>query len=168
MRSSPLTGILLLLVIIAAVVAWFFVGDPFMHGRTDTTTAGADKEQNEDPAATGQGGPLTPAQLEARVVVDAPERDALVPKTFTVTGTAPGPWFFEASFPIEVRSATGTVLAIAVATALTDWMTTDDVAFKADIDVTGYSGAATLVLRRDNASGLPEHDASVSIPIVVE
>lgn len=163
MRSSPLTGIILLLVIVGAVLVWFFAGQPVLGplaNESATTTP-----QGED---TEQTGPLTPAQLEARVVIDAPESGANVPGAFTVTGRAPGPWFFEASFPIEVRSAAGTVLTTAVATALTDWMTVDDVAFKADITVTGYTGAATLVLKRDNPSGLPEHDASVSIPVTIQ
>ena len=47
-------------------------------------------------------------------------------------------------------------------------MTTADVASKADITATGYTGAATLVLKRDNPSGLPENDASVVVPITIQ
>jgi len=33
--------------------------------------------------------------------------------------------------------------------------------------VGGYTGPATLILIRDNPSGLPEHDDSLPIPIVI-
>lgn len=164
MKSNALWGLIIIALVIAAVGLWVLM-DATQTPGTATTT------QNQNGATTPtstQNGPLTSDQLKARVVVDAPKANARVPKSFTVTGKAPGPWYFEASFPIEVRSATGTVLVQKPATALTDWMTTDDVAFKVELTVTGYTGPATLVLHRDNPSGLPENDASVSIPIVIE
>lgn len=112
---------------------------------------------------------LTPGQqLEVRVVVDTPASGATVGQTFSVTGKAPGPWYFEASFPIEVRDANGTVVGQGIATALSDWMTVDDVNFEADVTMNGYTGPATLVLMRDNPSALPENDGSVSMSIVVQ
>lgn len=112
---------------------------------------------------------LTPGQqLEVRVVVDTPASGATVGQTFTVTGKAPGPWYFEASFPIEVRDSNGTVVGQGIATALSDWMTVDDVNFEADVTMNGYTGPATLVLMRDNPSALPENDASVSIPVIIQ
>jgi len=41
------------------------------------------------------------------------------------------------------------------------------VPFRVTLDVGAYSGPATLVLKRDNPSGLPENDASISVPIEV-
>lgn len=167
MKSNALWGIVLLIIIILGVAAWVVLGEPSYVPNTATTTPQENTDDTDDTSGE-QTGPPTVEQLKARVAVDAPESGANVPQSFSVTGTAPGPWFFEASFPIEVRDANGTVLTTGIATALSDWMTIDDVAFKADITVTGYSGPATLVLKRDNASGLPEHDASVSIPITIE
>lgn len=118
------------------------------------------------PGGTGTG--TGTGTLSDRVVIDAPKANSTVFKNFTVTGKAPGPWYFEASFPIVVRSATGSILASGIATALSDWMTTDDVPFKADIFITSsYVGDATLVLMRDNPSGLPENDDAISIPIAI-
>ena len=103
------------------------------------------------------------------IQVDLPFPGAVTGKSFTVTGKARGPWYFEASFPVEVRDANGTVLATTPAQAKGDWMTENFVPFEAKITVPeSYIGPATLVLKRDNASGLPEHDASVSIPITIE
>lgn len=43
------------------------------------------------------------------------------------------------------------------------------VPFKVEIKVPNdYIGPATLVLKNDNPSGLPENDRSVAVPITVE
>ncbi len=50
-----------------------------------------------------------------------------------------------------------------------EWMTEEFVPFSSPITIPGeYRGPARLILHRDNASGLPEHDKSVSIPITIE
>ncbi len=89
-------------------------------------------------------------------------------KSFTVTGEAPGNWYFEASFPIQVRDKDNNKIGQTTGQAQSDWMTTEQVPFKADIAIEGYSGPATLVLLRDNPSGMPENDDSLEIPIVIQ
>lgn len=103
------------------------------------------------------------------VVVELPFPGAVTGKTFSVIGEARGYWFFEASFPIEVRGADGALLTTVVAQAQSDWMTEDFVPFTAQVTVPeSYMGPATVVLKKDNPSGLPKNDASVSFPITVE
>lgn len=103
------------------------------------------------------------------IVVELPFPGAVTGKDFSVIGKARGTWFFEASFPIEVLDKDGKFLAVGIAQAQGEWMTRDFVPFKADIKVPqSYIGKATLVLKKDNPSGLPEHDASVSFPITIE
>lgn len=103
------------------------------------------------------------------ITVEMPHPGAVVGKEFAVIGEARGMWFFEASFPVEVHGKNGEVLDVAVAQAKGEWMTEDFVPFRADISIpASYTGPATLVLKRDNASGLPEHDASAWYPITVE
>ncbi len=106
--------------------------------------------------------------LSARVVVTSPAAGATVSKTFTVTGKAPGPWYFEASFPIKIVDANNNFIGQGIAQAQSDWMVVSDVAFIAPVTTTGYTGPATLVLMRDNPSGMPENDDSISIPIVIQ
>ncbi len=160
MKSNSFWGLVVLVLIIGAAAVWVLMGE--------TVFAPTTNEQEEVPNPSGENtGPLTPAELEARVAVDSIVSGATVPQTFTLTGSAPGPWYFEASFPVEVRSATGTLLTTVVATAQEEWMTVDNVPFAATVVVQNYTGPATLVLVRDNPSGLPEHDASVSIPIII-
>ena len=122
--------------------------------------------------------PVTPTLPKAtyinadadKIVVTAPLPGATVANTFAVTGKARGGWYFEASFPIRVISSTSTVLIEMPIQANGTWMTADFVPF-ATTTVTvpaWYKGAATLVLKNDNPSGLPENDASISIPIVIQ
>lgn len=103
------------------------------------------------------------------IKVEIPFPDAVTGKSFAVIGQARGPWFFEASFPIVLLDSEGNELAVAVAQAEGEWMTEEFVPFRADITVPeSYTGPAALLLKKDNPSGLPEHDASVSFPITVE
>lgn len=107
---------------------------------------------------------------ENLIKVENPHPGGVVGKEFRVTGKARGSWFFEASFPIEVVGADGNTIASSHATAEGDWMTEEFVSFKSElIDLpSAYTGPATLILKKDNPSGLPENDASISIPITVE
>ena len=82
-------------------------------------------------------------------------------------GEAHGSWYFEASFPVRLVASDGSVLAEVPATALDDWMQDAKVPFEVSIVfATPTATSGTLILKRDNPSGLPEHDASVEIPVV--
>jgi hypothetical protein len=106
---------------------------------------------------------------EDLIRVSTPTPGAVTGKEFLVKGEARGTWFFEASFPIEVLDQNGARIAIAIAQAEGDWMTTEFVPFSATVRVPEtYIGPAIIVLRKDNPSGLPEHDASASSPITIE
>ena len=107
------------------------------------------------------------ATYEERVQVESPTERQVVSSRFTVSGQARGFWFFEASFPVEITDENGNQLLIVPAQAKEDWMTEDFVPFEVLIDVGDYEGRAWVILHRDNASGLPEHDASVRIPIII-
>lgn len=102
------------------------------------------------------------------ITVELPFPGAVTGRTFSVLGSARGTWFFEASFPVTLFDPQGGVLARSVAQADGDWMTTAFVPFKATLTVPeAYTGTATLVLDKDNPSGMPENDASMSFPITI-
>ncbi|MBI5456489.1 hypothetical protein HY969_01990 [Candidatus Kaiserbacteria bacterium] len=87
---------------------------------------------------------------------------------FTVTGQARGTWYFEASFPVEVVAADGRQLAMGIAQAQGEWMTEEFVPFAAQVELTeDYSGAAKLILHKDNPSGEAANDASIELPIEI-
>lgn len=107
--------------------------------------------------------------LSSRVIVSSPQPNTTVGRTFQVAGRAPGNWFFEADFPLQVRDKDGNVIARTFASAQGEWMTTELVGFTSTIHIdTVYTGEATLILLRNNPSGLPEHDDAVEVPIVIQ
>ncbi|MEN9622213.1 MAG: hypothetical protein RLZZ67_647 [Candidatus Parcubacteria bacterium] len=103
------------------------------------------------------------------ISVSLPFPGAVTGKNFSVIGQARGLWFFEATFPLELVDTKGNLVARTVAHAESDWMTENLVPFTADFKVPEtFIGQATLVLKKDNPSGLAEYDASMSFPINVE
>jgi hypothetical protein len=159
MKSAQTLTIVIVLIVAFGAAIWFMTKTVDAPTTVPTnTTSGTD---TPDTSVVG-------TELARRIVIDAPKSGAVVPKAFTVTGKAPGSWYFEASFPIQIHDANNNKVGQGIATALSDWMTTGDVAFKADITIDSYTGPATLVLIKDNPSGLPEYDDSVSIPIVIQ
>lgn len=100
------------------------------------------------------------------VVLESLVANSKITSPVTLLGKALGTWFFEASFPVRVLDAEGKVLGTGIAEAKSDWMTTDYVPFTATIT---FGGATTvtgfLEFVKDNPSGLPEHDASVRVPV---
>jgi hypothetical protein len=103
----------------------------------------------------------------APITVTAPKPGAVVSSPLMVEGEARGTWYFEASFPVRLVTDSGEVLAQLPATALDDWMTEDFVPFTVSIVFAPTQATSgKLILSRDNPSGLPEHDASVEIPVL--
>ncbi|HYE59771.1 MAG TPA: Gmad2 immunoglobulin-like domain-containing protein [Candidatus Kapabacteria bacterium] len=121
---------------------------------------------------------LTSKQTQGGETVDAKsnlirvtnlEPNALVKSPLTVSGEARGYWYFEASFPIRLEDANGTVLVQSYAMAKGEWMTTEFVpfttqlTFKKPTTKTGF-----LVLEKDNPSGLPEQADELKFPVRFE
>lgn len=90
----------------------------------------------------------------------------IVASSFTVEGEARGSWYFEASFPVELIDGNGKQLVIVPAQAKSNWMTTDFVPFSVTLSFEKPTTATgTLILRKDNPSGLPENDKELQIPV---
>lgn len=107
------------------------------------------------------------AVVEPMITVSAPSSNATIVSPLTVTGSARGTWYFEASFPIELWDASGNMLVQTHGQAQGEWMTENFVPFTSTLTwATTTATSGTLILRRDNPSGLPEHDRSVSIPVL--
>ncbi|MDP3990726.1 MAG: Gmad2 immunoglobulin-like domain-containing protein [Candidatus Nealsonbacteria bacterium] len=103
--------------------------------------------------------------------LDFPRPNQVVKSPLTITGEARGFWFFEASFPVVLTDWDGLIIGQGIATAKSDWMTSDFVPFEAKltftIDKNAYSNRGTLILRKDNPSGLSEYDDALEIPVVL-
>lgn len=92
---------------------------------------------------------------------------SVISRPVTIKGEARGNWYFEASFPIELRDASGTLLALTPAQAQGDWMTTNFVPFNATLNYpTPTTTNGFLILRKDNPSGEPQFDNQLVIPVM--
>jgi hypothetical protein len=103
------------------------------------------------------------------IVVAYPKEGDIITSPVTITGKARGNWFFEASFPITIVNWDGLIIGEGIATAQSDWMTEDFVPFTATISYkiasnTPYARGA-IILKKDNPSGLSEHDDSREIMV---
>ena len=103
---------------------------------------------------------------DSLIQVFLPLPNQQVASPLKVSGKAVGNWYFEASFPIMILDANGEKLGVVPAQAQSDWMTTEFVPFEATLTFDKpTTKTGTLVLMKDNPSGLPENDDSISIPI---
>lgn len=84
-----------------------------------------------------------------------------------ITGEARGTWFFEASFPVFLVNWDGLIIAQGIAQAQAEWMTEDFVPFVVNLEFTKpeYKNNGALIFKKDNPSGLPEHDDALEISI---
>ena len=106
------------------------------------------------------------AQAHDMIELESPASNDIVTSPLTITGQARGNWYFEASFPVELLDANGNRLAMHYAEAQGEWMTTEFVPFKSTITfLTPTTPTGTLILHKDNPSGLPENDDSIRIPV---
>lgn len=98
--------------------------------------------------------------------VSNPRPNASIASPLAVKGMARGNWFFEASFPVRLFDGNGVKIAQGIAQAEGEWMTTDFVPFEVTLPFSMPTTATgTLVLDKDNPSGLPENEDELSIPV---
>ena len=113
--------------------------------------------------------PCPEAAASDMIRVFNPGAGEAITRPLQIIGEARGPWFFEASFVIELLDEKGNLIGQTIATAESDWMTEDYVPFSAlmeyPLNVSG--GAGTLVFIKNNPSDLPENDAQFRLPILL-
>ena len=119
------------------------------------------------PRATAPSYPV-PIEIEKPIRVTTPTPHAEITSPLLITGEARGPWFFEASFPVVLTDWDGLIITQGFATAQDDWMTEDFVPFTVTLEFEkpDYGKNGTLILQKDNPSGLPENDDALEIPVV--
>ncbi len=128
-----------------------------------TPPAPVSEDEEETPPA---------AETNEMIVVASPQPGEAIASPLIVRGRARGIWYFEGSFPVSLTDWDGKIITDGYAEAKGEWMTEEFVDFEGTIEFTKpnteVSNKGTLILRRDNPSGLPENDAAVEIPIVFE
>jgi hypothetical protein len=107
-------------------------------------------------------------KTKKEIIVSFPKPNQCVTSPLTVQGKARGPWFFEAIFPIRLLDAQCHELSASKATALGPWTTEDFVPFEGKLDfVVNKETKATLILEKDNPSGLPQNAKKIEIPVIL-
>jgi hypothetical protein len=151
-----LVAVLLVIIIIGVII---LVVVPANTANAPTTTT--DNSQATTTPVT------TPNPLADLIVVDTPTSGAAIASPLVVTGKARGTFYFEASFPVKLKNASGSVIAQAPAQAQSDWMTADFVPFKVTLTFPAQPAGSkgTLVLMNDNPSGDPAKQLELDIPV---
>ena len=104
--------------------------------------------------------------------LDSPQPDEEIESPLKIQGEARGIWFFEGDFPVVLTNWDGLIIAEGHATANPpaggDWMTEDFVPFEAELEFTAdtsVSNRGSLILKKDNPSGLSENDDALEIAV---
>jgi hypothetical protein len=112
--------------------------------------------------------PATTPSPTTPILLETPRENETITSPLTVRGRARGQWFFEGSFPIVLTNWDGLIIAEGIATAEGEWMTEEYVPFEATLTFTSdttVSNRGTLILQRENPSGLPENDDALEITV---
>lgn len=106
-------------------------------------------------------------ELTDSIQVSDPQPGKKITSPLTVTGQAKGPWFFEATFPVELFDANNKSLGKNVATAQGEWMTESFVPFTSTFAFEKPSTVkGKLIIKNANPSGLTENEKELVIPVV--
>lgn len=160
--------------IVFAVAAWWMAA-PEPQSAVDTGTDTEDSVSTE--ADELELDPVIVEHIDSKedlIRVESPQPLETIGQPLTIAGEARGYWFFEASFPIILTDWDGRIIAEHYATADDDWMTEDFVSFTATIEYESpyqagdpdFMQRGTLILQKQNASGLPENADALEFPIL--
>jgi hypothetical protein len=158
-----LMALLLVAVVAVSVYLWQQRGVDMGDTATDTPRTQSTTSQTTQPKPAANSYTSTHG---VAVIVYAPAKGSTVSNPVGVIGQVPGTWSFEAAFPVELQDAQGNTVARGSAQLLSDWTTTKLVPFSASLTYTSTpTGAGTLILHKDNESGLAKNDDEVRIPV---
>ncbi len=111
---------------------------------------------------------IKPNDVENMIVLTSPIKDSQISSPLRIVGRARGAWFFEGSFPVSLIDSYGNVIASGSVSAQGKWATEEFVPFLGTLQFNNYikGSKGTLILKKDNPSGLLENDASIDLPII--
>lgn len=101
--------------------------------------------------------------------ISSPRPNESIKSPLLIRGEARGFWFFEATFPIKLVDEKGNIIVQHYVQAQGEWMTEDFVPFEAELKfVVSKAQKGTLILEKDNPSGLPENADELRIPVILQ
>lgn len=109
---------------------------------------------------------LIAAEKPNLIRLSTPKISEFVESPLIVQGEARGYWFFEASFPMKLLDGNGREIGASIAQAQSEWMTSEFVPFHSELKFgKPETSIGTLVLEKDNPSGLPENADELRIAV---
>lgn len=107
------------------------------------------------------------------VEIKSPMPNSSVTGEFSLKGSMPGPWYFEANSLFKIMDENYNEIAIGSITALSDWMTEQRVPFDVKLNTANfnYKGKATIIIESENVQGDIEGELKVKkmeIPFVIK
>lgn len=150
---------IILIILLALVGIW--LGLRFLSDNEEPVACTMEAKLCSDGSYVGRVPPDCDFALcpkEDLIQVESPQTNDTITSPLVIKGKARGFWFFEASFPIRLYDDNGELLTTAIAQAQDDWMTEEFVPFTAELKFENpKTEKGTLVLEKDNPSGLPEN-----------
>ena len=169
MKSKGLMvlAVVLFIVLIVGFVVLFAVPGPKGSSVGPAQNLSSDSNESGEGSAAASSTIFTQAILDDTISVEAPLKNSHISSPLVIRGKARGSWYFEASAPVELRNASGAVIAQGHITAQGDWMTSDYVPFTATLTFTAQptGSTGTLILKNDNPSGDPSREKELDIPL---
>jgi len=154
---------------------WIFWIQLFLHSiwtlnQTEPVVCAMDAKECLDGSYVGRVAPncdFAACPKESLIRIENLRANEQISSPLIVKGSARGFWFFEADFPIKLFDENGSLLTVAIAQAQGEWMTEDFVPFSAELNFESpKTKKGTLVLEKDNPSGLIENADELKIPII--
>lgn len=172
--KTALYAVAALLVVAALVLGYrAFAGEDRAAVNGEPAAALDTVHRASDPSAAPDT-TAVPADIRAHIEahadlirLEAPAPYEVIESPLEITGRARGVWYFEASFPVVLVDWDGLIIAEGFVTAEGEWMTEEFVPFRGtlEFETPEYGERGTLILRKHNASGRPELDDALEVPI---
>jgi hypothetical protein len=102
------------------------------------------------------------------IIISYPRPNEEIESPLVIRGQARGYWFFEGDFPVVLTNWDGLIIGEGYATAKGEWMTDDFIDFEGVLKFKkpNVYNTGTLILQRDNPSGMPENDDALEVPVI--
>jgi len=178
MNKNILISLLIIIILGAATMYFVLLGQketsPAINSFEDCVSAGYSVSEDYPRQCKTPSGEIFTEDInnlgELNIIVSSPLPNELIQSPLVVEGKARGTWFFEADFPVILVDWDGLIIAEGIARTEENWMTEDFISFEAKIEFEKptLKNNGTLILRKDNPSGLPEYDDALEIPIIFE
>lgn len=157
--------LILALSALAVLVGGFFVFNSYIYHEKQADEPVFDEPINDDGANQADDNEVNLPSIN----VTTPTPGHSVSSPIEVAGEAQGHWFFEATAPVVVVNWDGLIIGEGYIEAQGEWMTEEMVPFTGSISyelpADSYSNRGTLILQRANASGLPQFDVAIEVPV---